>query len=191
MSDEPSDRELVEQARGGERAAFALLFERYSNQIFGLLVVISGDRDVAADLTQESFMLAHERLDQLNDPEQFRAWLYQIARNRWRDVLRGRQGMQRAVERLGGHPLAGDADWSRIDPLAELAERDLVARTLADLRRCDREVLALRHFWQLSGAEIAELLNITPAAAQRRVNRAEERFRERYRELAGEEPHIS
>ena len=95
--------------------------------------------------------------------------------------------MQRAVERLGGHALAGDAHWSRIDPLAELAERDLVARTLADLRRRDREVLALRHYWQLSGSEIAELLNITPVAAQRRVNRAEERFRERYRALAVED----
>lgn len=190
MSEDLTVRQLALRAKDGDADAWAQLRERYTTQLFGLLLVITGDRDIATGLTEQTFSWATERLGQLEDLDNVRAWLYRIARNSWRDVPRARRGMPCAIAQLsreGGHMLDNRASWMQIDPLGALSKLDLIARTLDDLDPSDRELLALRHYWQCSTAEIGELLELQPPTAQRRVGRAEAHFCYSYRALAGEE----
>ena len=78
------DAALVENARGGDRAAFGHLYIRYARMVHGVLLarVPIGEVD---DLVQDVFLLALRRLSTLRDAGSFGAWLIAIARNRAND----------------------------------------------------------------------------------------------------------
>ncbi len=81
---------LVEKARAGDREAFEALFAETHVRIFNLFRANGMSREEAADLTQETYVKAWEKLDALREPHRFVTWLYQIARNSLRDYLKYR-----------------------------------------------------------------------------------------------------
>ncbi|MBM3458862.1 MAG: sigma-70 family RNA polymerase sigma factor [Armatimonadetes bacterium] len=147
------------------------------------------DRDVAEDLTQETFLGFWNSLDRLERPTEadLQAWLYGIARNRWRKRLRG---CRKATLYL-------EAAEQRPDPAPgpeELAlvswEQEEVARAVAGVPPEYREALVLRVFQELSYAQIADMLGIREGLARWRVHRARLWLRQalqsgRYREKTG------
>src|SRR6188768_1235005 len=72
---------LVERARAGDQAAFAQLFERYHAPILNYLHRMVGDRALAEDLTQDTFIKAYNALSRTKPDLAFKAWLYRIATN--------------------------------------------------------------------------------------------------------------
>ena len=75
-------RELVEAARGGDRGAHRALFDRFQRPLMGYCMLsTNGDRELAMDLTQETFSKAFLNLDRLDDAERFKGWLFTIAAN--------------------------------------------------------------------------------------------------------------
>ena len=76
-----SDAELLQQSRAGHREAFAGLVERYQNLVCAVTFGGTGDRALAADLAQETFVTAWTALPTLRDESRFRSWLCGIARN--------------------------------------------------------------------------------------------------------------
>src|SRR5215510_14967787 len=81
------DEALVSAARGGDRAAFGLLYDRYARMVHGILLCRVPPREVD-DLVQEVFLLALRKLDSLRDVSRFGAWLGTITRNRANDHYR-------------------------------------------------------------------------------------------------------
>src|SRR5262245_37072905 len=75
------DAEIVQAARGGDRSAFARLYDLYARMIHGILLA-RVPADDADDLVHEVFLTALRRLDTLRDNAAFGAWLATIARNR-------------------------------------------------------------------------------------------------------------
>jgi RNA polymerase sigma-70 factor (ECF subfamily) len=75
------DGDLVEQARGGSRPAFEALVRRYQKAIYFLCLRYVRDHDVAADVTQRTFIRAIEGLPELRDTGVFREWLFRIGVN--------------------------------------------------------------------------------------------------------------
>jgi RNA polymerase sigma factor (sigma-70 family) len=75
------DAELVRLAIGGDKAAFAELYERYFDNVYDFLVRMVKDRDEAADLAQDTFMRAMNGLPSLAKGGSFKSWLFTIARN--------------------------------------------------------------------------------------------------------------
>jgi len=67
------------------------LVHRYTDGIFHLQLRLLGDRDLAADATQEVFLRAHRSLDRFDTTSRFRPWLFSIAWNLARDVMRSRK----------------------------------------------------------------------------------------------------
>ncbi|HEX2149864.1 MAG TPA: sigma-70 family RNA polymerase sigma factor, partial [Actinomycetota bacterium] len=155
------DAPLVRAACGGDKQAFADIYDRYSNRIYSFLCTVVRSREDAADLLQDTFLTAAARLDQLRDPEKLRPWLYAIARHLAMKSLK-RSGRQ--------EPL--DDDFELADPSAgpsEAAARTELAVLLQDaaegLGTQDRVVLDLHMRQGLDGQELGEALGVTAGHA--------------------------
>jgi RNA polymerase sigma-70 factor (ECF subfamily) len=80
--------ELVERARGGDRAAFGTLVECFRSRIYALGLHLTGSRSEADDIAQEAFLRAYNQIGAFEGRSQFFTWLYRIAVNR---ALNGRR----------------------------------------------------------------------------------------------------
>lgn len=188
---------LLDAVRGGDQAALAALFSEYRDRLrrmveFRLDARLKG-RISTSDVLQEAYIDALKRLPHYQaDPDvPFFIWLRTVTVQRLIDVHRfhlGAQARDAAKEvRLGG----GDSIEASTEKMAVLvgdltspsqaAERGEVMGRLREaldgLDPTDREVLALRHFEELSNVEVAALLGIQNAAASKRYVRAIERLK--------------
>lgn len=168
-----------------DAAAFAPLVDRYYAPLLRYLTRQTGDGELAADLTQASFLAAYRNRRQLATAEAFPGWLYQIARNEMRMEWRRRR-LRRwvSLDWLPGPEgqASGRVDGlSRPDASGPCQERDLIQRVLDGLSPALREALLLHGLCGFTGGEVATILGISPAAARKRIARAEEAFRQRYR----------
>jgi RNA polymerase sigma-70 factor (ECF subfamily) len=161
------DAGLVRDARRGNEAAFARLYDRYARVIHGVLLARAPRADVE-DLVQEVFLAAWNRLDALRDPAAFGGWLATIARNRATDFHR------RGVDfvELPADLKAPDGTASRTEALAILE----IIRTLPDAYR---ETLVLRLVEGFTGPEIAERTGLTPASVRVNLHRGMKLLRAR------------
>src|SRR6266700_3099642 len=83
-----TDEELLSEYRHGERPSFAALVERYQRELFHFLVRFLGDRAAAEDVFQETFLQVHQSAEQFDLQRRFRPWLFTIAANKARDLMR-------------------------------------------------------------------------------------------------------
>src|SRR6266540_4130880 len=86
--DEPTDERLLTEYRAGDKAQFAILVLRYQRELYHFLVRFLGDRAAAEDVFQETFLQVHQSADQFDVSRRFRPWLFTIAANKARDLIR-------------------------------------------------------------------------------------------------------
>ena len=176
MEDEPSDAPLVERAQQGDRAAFAVLVERFQQPLGSYLWRLTHDADVALDLTQETFLHAYQSIGQTRPGLLVRPWLYRIATNLAYDEFRRRRRL--------GHVRAGMVPSAAVqDETSAVEERELVQLALERLRPSDRAVLLLCAIEELTYSEVAVTLGCSSEAARKQFTRAKERFRVAYAEV--------
>jgi RNA polymerase sigma-70 factor (sigma-E family) len=145
------------------------LYQAHGVGLIRLAVVMLGDRPAAEDVVQEAFCGLYRRWDHLDDPGNALRYLRSSVLNGCRSVLRNRGRLQL---RLGQEP-------SRPDSVESAESTALVGEehraVLAALRRLpDRqwEALVLRFYLELSEAEIAEAMGISPGTVKSTVSRA-------------------
>jgi RNA polymerase sigma-70 factor (ECF subfamily) len=146
---------------------FAEAAERHLDDVHAFLVYLTGDRDVAEDLTAETFARALERWRRY-DPRRgsARTWLCQLARSTALDHFRSEERRRRREGRyaLGAGEEAAGAFGEGLSPQLEAA--------LARLSAAEREVLALRIVLDLDGESAARVLGISTSACSTRLSRA-------------------
>jgi RNA polymerase sigma-70 factor (ECF subfamily) len=81
MNQAPELTRLIEETRNGSQEAFRTLYECYGSRIFNFLYRLLGLKHEADDATQQTFLIALQRLGTLRDPQLFESWIYRIARN--------------------------------------------------------------------------------------------------------------
>jgi RNA polymerase sigma-70 factor (ECF subfamily) len=175
--DESTDDALVQRAQVGDRAAFTTLVERYQQPLGGYLWRLTRDRELALDLTQETFFRAYRAIASTPSGLLVRPWLYRIATNLAYDELRRRRRLRRVrmlffLDRLPVEEVG-----------VAIEERELVQMALARLRPRERAVLLLRAVEQLSYGEVAVVLGCSSEAARKQFTRAKEQFRQAYTEI--------
>jgi RNA polymerase sigma-70 factor (ECF subfamily) len=149
------------------RRAVGDLFTGCERRMGRYLVQMVGDRELAADLLQDSFhdaLRARAQLSGVRNPE---AWLFGIARNRALRALRRRGRFDRALGRLARRQ-SQSGDSSEI-----VAIRDLLARSLSVE---DRALVLLRYLHDFSASELAEMTGMTAEAVRQRLSRARARL---------------
>jgi RNA polymerase sigma-70 factor (ECF subfamily) len=176
------DAVLVALAQAGDNAAFAVLVARYQQMVGAYLLHLTGERELARDLSQDTFVRAYRALPRAAPDLSFRPWLYRIATNLAHDYWR-RQRLYRwlPVSVLEHHP--GD------DTTAPMAEQELVRQVLARLKPEERAVLLLCGLERLPYSEAAAALGSSAEAIRKRFARAKDRFRAVYAEQSLEARH--
>lgn len=166
------DASLALALRDGDPEAFARIYDTFADRLFTYAITLVRDRDTAADVVHDTFLLAHDRIAQLRDPSRLRPWLYAITRSQALRVLR--QGGRDA----GLDSVIDVTDQEvRLDRSLDADEaRVLVTAALAGLNVGDREVieLSLRH--ELDTASIASAMGQTSSHASALVSRAKKQF---------------
>lgn len=148
---ESTDKELVEASLCGDTSAFETLYRRYWKLAFGVAIGVCSDKHLAEDATQEAFATVASQLDSLREPCRFVPWLRTICR----------RTASRQLRRLPQESLL------EIDPPSQTqylsSDVTSLREGLAKLDEDARELLALRHFSELTHDEIATALEITSA----------------------------
>lgn len=176
---------LLPRARRHEPEALHLLIEAYSPRVYGLLYRLTGSRETAEDLLQETFLRMVRTIGAYEHRGRFEAWLFRIAANLARDHARRskRRGVIASLDGPGcdGEPFAADLPNPRQDSpgqgVIETEAGQRLEACLENLAETDREIILLRHFSELSFREIAAMLGIPLGTALARAHRALKRLR--------------
>lgn len=157
-------------AAQADRAAFAVLYRRYLDPIYGYCFYLLGDHHDAEDATERTFLAAMSALDRFRDTgSTFRSWLFRIAHNQLANVLRSRRRHRSASLDLVPELATGD-DPARLAGRAEDTRR--LQRAVGRLNGDRRQVVVLRFVEGLSTREIAEVLDRSDGAVRVLQHRA-------------------
>jgi RNA polymerase sigma-70 factor (ECF subfamily) len=196
-----SDEALFEQYRRGNREALRALIERHQADLMRFLIRLTGDVASAEDVFQETFLQVHLSSDTFDSSRRFRPWLFTIAANKARDLLR-RKGRRRTLELSapveGGatagtdEPVGSFVDLLEIDipgPDARLNAEEtsqLVQTVLNQLAPPLREILLLAYFQRLSYAKMHEELGIPLGTVKSRLHAAVAAFARKWQALTND-----
>lgn len=178
------DRELVERARAGERAAFDLLVARYQRRLLRLVLRLLRDPAEAEDVVQEAFLKAFRALPRFRGEAAFYTWLYRIALNGARNAILRRR--QRGASH-GVAPSQLPAPVPEIGtPESMLLSKQVMLAIDAALEALPLELrtaIVLREIEGLSYEEIAEIMECPLGTVRSRIFRAREAIARRLRPL--------
>jgi RNA polymerase sigma-70 factor (ECF subfamily) len=169
------DTATVPTSAPARNADYERFIHDHERVILNYLWRITGDEETAYDLTQEVFLRAWQRFETVRTYDQPLSWLFRVATNLALTYLKRRSLSTRSHTQLDG---VGDPATS--DPAWHLAESDLVRDILLQLSPQRRAALVLREVYGLSGAEVGDILGISPSAVRMALHRAREQFRDLY-----------
>jgi RNA polymerase sigma-70 factor (ECF subfamily) len=174
------DRDLVGRARRGDREAFTQLILQYQVPLYNMALRMVGGQEDAADIAQEAFLRAWEKIHTLRDAP-FKAWLFQIAANLCYDHFRRgrRYGVMPEEDQAStviGLGIATPDPQER----AEASERNrLVRESIKALDHDMRIALVLRDVNGMAYDEIARVLRVPLGTVKSRIARARAQVQER------------
>jgi RNA polymerase sigma-70 factor (ECF subfamily) len=186
-----SDSALLHRIAARDEHALALLYDRWSEQVFARALQLLGDEDEAEDVTEETFWKAWRYAKRFaRSKGTVGTWLLVIARRLALDRLRTRQRQrEERRERLPEPSFESSLTPTTTSPLqdVEAAERcDLVARALKELPPEQQTVMEMSFFQGMSQSEIAEHTSQPLGTVKTRVRLAMQKLREQLGWLRGE-----
>ena len=188
---ERSDELLLDSYRQGDRPAFSQLVGRYQRELYHFLVRFLGNRAAAEDVFQETFLQVHQSAEQFDPQRRFRPWLFTIAANKARDLIRSQA--RRPTNPLQATISPGDDESGEfIDLMQSAAEapsepmerrelQQLVHNTVSTMPEHLREILLLSYFHQFPYKQIGEILDIPLGTVKSRLHAAVAHFADRWR----------
>lgn len=162
-----SEPDLLALLRARDPRGFELCYARHRDAIYGFLLRLSGQRAIAEDLFQETWLRLARKGAELRPGSDLRAWLFTVARNAYRSLLRSRHPQAREEEL---DELLAPGDAAQGVELSEL-ERALLALPLEE-----RELLLLVGVEGFAQDELARMLGVAAPALRQRVTRARARL---------------
>jgi RNA polymerase sigma-70 factor (ECF subfamily) len=193
ISDQRSDEQLMADYRQGDRAKFTELVGRYQRELYHFLVRFLGDRAAAEDVFQETFLQIHQSADQFDPQRRFRPWLFTIAANKARDLMRSQA--RRPTSPLQANINANDDDSGEFidlmhsienlpdQPMERRELQEAVQKTVMGMPDHLREILLLSYFHQFPYKQISDILDIPLGTVKSRLHAAVAHFADRWKSM--------
>jgi RNA polymerase sigma-70 factor (ECF subfamily) len=187
---DPTDEQLLTEYRQGDRASFAKLMQRYQRELYHFLVRFLGDRAAAEDVFQETFLQVHQSAAQFDPTRRFRPWLFTIAANKARDLIRSQA--RRPTNPLQASISSDEESGEFIDlmeaastlpgePMEREELQQQVQKTVMSMPEHLREILLLSYFHQFPYKQISDILDIPLGTVKSRLHAAVAYFADRWR----------
>ncbi len=164
---------MRDQLRHRDRTAWDRLVAGEQARIFNLHLRLTGDREAAADLTQESFTAAYQSANSYSGDGPPRAWVYGVALNVNRNWLR-RSGRREPPAQLDDELPDSNPGAEELAILRE--HQQMVVAAVRELPEVYRRTVALRYFAEMSGPEIAQAEGVEPGTIRWRLHEASKRL---------------
>ena len=180
------------RAKHGDPSAFDELTQALRTRAFQVARAWVGSREDALELSQEAFLKTYRARDTYRDGEPFLPWFHRILRNTCFSFLRSTKRLRERS--LSGGKEEGEPDWeiadaegaAPADGIGDEERRTVFWKGFRRLSARDREILALRHFQELSYSAIARRLAIPDGTVMSRLFHARRRLREALEGYFGE-----
>jgi RNA polymerase sigma-70 factor (ECF subfamily) len=183
------DALLIDEALGGDSAAFGQLVQKYQDRLFHTVVHVVGSREEGEDVVQEAFVQAFLKLDTFRQDSAFYTWLYRIAFNT-AVSRRRRRRVEVSVEHTrqisGAEPL--DNGELPSDNLLRQERAGQVRAALGALSPEHRTILVLREMEGCCYETIADILSLPIGTVRSRLHRARLQLRDELRDVLQENP---
>ncbi len=171
------EADLLSRMRAGDAAAFEAFVLEHQDPLYGLLVRLTGDRDAALDLVQETFLRALRGIASFRGESALRTWLHRIAVHVFLNEKRGPRTETVDPQTLEKLAPSWWNRWSGRMPdpeqvVASRQEAERLGQVIARLPEAYRAVLLLRDREGYSAHEVATLLEISVPAVKSRLHRA-------------------
>jgi len=191
-----TDRNLIDAHCQGSKTAFAELVRRYGEGLFGYLIRMSGNRDQAEDLVQETFKRVHEKAHTFRGT-QLKSWLFTIATRVAIDSLRKRKRIR--LVSLNQQADCADGTCEQLETLAVAdnscepsqevvltEQKEQVRQAIESLPARQRATLVLAYYQELSYHEVAEVLGCSIGTVKAQMSRALRTLAQRLPDIAGD-----
>jgi RNA polymerase sigma-70 factor, ECF subfamily len=158
--------QIIISAQNGDREAFAILFEQYKNLVYKTAYLMLGESSEAEDALQEIFVQVYKSLSGFEPGRAaFTTWLYHVTFNYCLNHRRKKRPFTLPLEDMA-------PALKNEFPSAQLAEEEILQQAIGKLTDKQRAIVILRYFWDLSYAEIAQILDIPLGTVKSRLNLA-------------------
>lgn len=170
-----SDEKLMEYVQRGNQKAFSKIYEKYKQRIFGFIMNMVNDKNIAQDLSHDVFLKVMRKADQYSQEYKFSTWIFSIARNTTLDYFKKKS------EITFGLDTEENQNWidQAIDPHQDVemqaiqrAEKDIVRKCLQSLKAEHKDVLLMRIYSELNYEEIAQTMGKSLSSIKSLINRA-------------------
>src|SRR4030042_278151 len=177
-----TDKSLIDAHIKGDTTAFGELVRRHGDSVLGYLTRMTGSKEYAEDLFQETFKRVHEKADTFRGPR-LKSWLFAIATNVAIDGVRKRRGLQVVsinrkmdcndgnCEELSAVDVA-DNSYEPSQKAIMAEQKEQVRRALELLPARQRATLVLAYYQQLTYPEVAQVLGCSVGAVKKQMYRA-------------------
>lgn len=177
-----ADTELALALQGGEERAFDEMVRRYQGRVYAVAYRLTGNREDALDVAQESFLKAYRKIDAWQPTGGFLPWLLRLTSNQAIDHLRRRKRQRH--EPLD-ETFQSKTEQAPVEPVTLGTEAAVRAREIEERVRAalpvlspsQREVFLLRHYEGMALAEIAEGMGCTVGSVKVHLFRALKKLR--------------
>lgn len=181
------DLDLVHACKKGDATAFEQLVKRYGRRLLRISQTVTRNREDSEDAVQEAFLKAFQNLATFREDSQFSTWLIRITVNQSLMKLRKQRTQKTDISLDEGVQTDGEAVAMEIPDRSPNPEqlcwaselRDILVRTVAELRPILLTVFVLRDVEGLSIEQTAKVLNLSQAAVKARLWRVRLQLRER------------
>lgn len=179
MNNNNEDCSVVESCLYGDRQSYALLVKKYEKPVFNIIYRLTGDFEMAGDITQETFLKAYRSLRQVRAEFKFSNWLFKIATNLCRDQFKKKKpvveiSLNESVD-VDGSVIPCDDSNNSLDPEEKLVlkeEQKQVLDAIESLPFIYRKIIVLRYTQDLAYKEIADILKIPMGRVKVQLHRA-------------------
>jgi len=167
------DKVLIEAFQVGDEFAFVSLYNHYKGPVYTYCTKMLGDKQVAQDVLQDTFLRIYENRHRLMKTDSFKAWLFTIARNQCLNQIRRSKRLSSfSSDNIENIPVRGT-------PAGEIEKSEqirLVNKFIGQLKPDYREVIILREYQNLSYEEIAAITRSTLSAVKSRLFKARKKL---------------
>jgi RNA polymerase sigma-70 factor (ECF subfamily) len=157
------DIALIKQCLEGDTQAFGVLIDRYQTPLFNTALRMTGDREEAADITQNTFVKAYEKLSEYRAEYKFFSWIYRILVNDAINHLKQRKLTQITEAEVVSRGQMPDEEFEANRQSARIEQ------ALHDLSFEQRVVIVLRYFNDMSYQEMSDILSIPEKTVKSRL----------------------